>query len=175
MSGQRSLVAGQRGPEGLHERRRPGSRDAEELLDVAAREPLAVQRRELADGVGDGEEPPGRGGIGERRVGYNPCGACEMGRCTARMLYSRLVDGRPRHKPRAGRGRGSHKGSYGTVSTGDEPSAVTRGPRRAQRAAGARRPRGPGRAPAVTPPPAYPRRRRSMTGPGRARAHPARP
>ena len=37
-------------------------RDAEELLDVAAGEPLAVQRRELADGVGDGEQPPGRGG-----------------------------------------------------------------------------------------------------------------
>ena len=58
----RSLVAGELGPEGLHERRRPGSRDAEELLDVAAREQLAVQRRELADGVGDGEQPAGRGG-----------------------------------------------------------------------------------------------------------------
>ena len=36
--GQRSLVAGHLGPEGLHERRRPGGRDAEELLDVAAGE-----------------------------------------------------------------------------------------------------------------------------------------
>ena len=60
--GQRSLVAGHLGPEGLHERRRPGSRDAEELLDVAAGEEVAVERRELADGVGDGEQPPGRGG-----------------------------------------------------------------------------------------------------------------
>ena len=60
-SRERSLVAGELGPEGLHERRRPGSRDAEELLDVAAREQLAVQRLELADGVGDGEEPPGLG------------------------------------------------------------------------------------------------------------------
>ena len=61
-SRERSLVAGELGPEGLHERRRPGSRDAEELLDVAAREQLAVQRLELADGVWDGEEPPGLGG-----------------------------------------------------------------------------------------------------------------
>ena len=61
-SGQRSLVAGELGPEGLHERRRASPRDAEELLDVAAREHLAVQGLELADGVGDGEQPPGRGG-----------------------------------------------------------------------------------------------------------------
>ena len=29
---------------------------------IAAREQVAVQGVELADGVGDGEEPPGRGG-----------------------------------------------------------------------------------------------------------------
>ena len=61
-SRERSLIAGELGPEGLHERRRPGSRDAEELLDVAAREQVPVQGLELADGVGDGEEPPGLGG-----------------------------------------------------------------------------------------------------------------
>ena len=61
-SRERSLGAGELGPEGLHERRRASPRDAEELLDVAAREHLAVQRVELADGVGDGEQPPGRGG-----------------------------------------------------------------------------------------------------------------
>ena len=60
--GQRSLVAGHLGPEGLHERRRPGSRDAEERLEVAAREQIAVQGLELLDGVGDGEQPAGRGG-----------------------------------------------------------------------------------------------------------------
>ena len=71
-SRERSLVAGELGPEGLHERRRPGSRDAEELLDVAAREHLAVQRRELADGVGDGEEPPGRGRASGSAVSATP-------------------------------------------------------------------------------------------------------
>ena len=56
--GQRSLVAGHLGPEGLHEGRRPGGRDAEEPFDVAAREEGPVEVFELADGVGDGEEPP---------------------------------------------------------------------------------------------------------------------
>ena len=68
-------------------------------------------------------------GIGERRVGYNPCGACEVGRCLARILYAMLVDGRPTHKLRAGRGRGAHKASYGTARTGEETSAVTGGRR----------------------------------------------
>ena len=61
-SRERSLVAGERGPEGLHERRRAGSRDAEEPFEIAAGEEVAVERFELADGVGDGEEPAGRGG-----------------------------------------------------------------------------------------------------------------
>ena len=62
--GERSLVAGHLGPEGLHERRRPGARDAEEPFEIAAGEEVAVERLELADGVGDGEEPAGRGGHG---------------------------------------------------------------------------------------------------------------
>ena len=56
--GQGSLVAGELGPEGLHEGRGPGFRDAEELLDVAPGEQRPVELFELADGVGDGEEPP---------------------------------------------------------------------------------------------------------------------
>ena len=112
----------------------------------------------------------GVAGIGERRVGYNPCGACEVGRCLACMLCSMLVDGRPRCKLRAGRGRGSHKGSYGTVRKGDGSSAGTGG-----RGAQNGRPEpvcraNQDRATAVTPPPAYPRCRRILTGPGRARA-----
>ena len=59
---QRSLVAGHLGPERLHQRSGPGGRNAEELLDVAAREEGPVELFELADGVGDGEEPPGLGG-----------------------------------------------------------------------------------------------------------------
>ena len=85
------------------------------------------------------------------------------------MLCSMLVDGRPRHKPLAGRGRGSHKGSYGTARPGDRPTAGTGGRGAHTGRPGARRPRGPGRASAVTPP-SYPRRRLIMTGPGRARA-----
>ena len=60
--GQRSLVAGHLGPEGLHEGGGPGGRDAEEPFDVAAGEEGPVELFELADGVGDGEEPPGLGG-----------------------------------------------------------------------------------------------------------------
>ena len=55
--GQRSLVAGHLGAEGLHEGCRPGGRDAEELLDVAAGEEGPVELFELTDGVWDGEEP----------------------------------------------------------------------------------------------------------------------
>ena len=46
---------------------------------------------------------------------------------------------------------GSHKGGYGTVRKGEGTFDRQEG-RRAKRATGARRPRGPGRAPAVTPP-----------------------
>ena len=60
--GQRSLAAGHLGPEGLHEGGGPGGRDAEEPFDVAAGEEGPVELFELADGVWDGEEPPGLGG-----------------------------------------------------------------------------------------------------------------
>ena len=57
--GQSSLVAGHLSPEGLHQRQGADLADAEELLDVAPGEQRPVERLELADGVGDGEEPPG--------------------------------------------------------------------------------------------------------------------
>ena len=47
------------GPEGLHERGGADLGDAEEVLDVAPGEQGPVELLELADGVGDGEEPPG--------------------------------------------------------------------------------------------------------------------
>ena len=56
-SRERSLVAGELGAEVAHERRGAGPGDAEERLEVAAREQIAVQGLELLDGVGDGEEP----------------------------------------------------------------------------------------------------------------------
>ena len=100
----------------------------------------------MASGMASSQR--GVAGIGERRVGYNPCGACEVGRWMAGILYAMLVDGRPICKLRAGRGRGSHKGSYGTAGTGDGTSAVT--------AAAARTTGGRSPAPA-----------RTRTGPGR--------
>ena len=56
---ERPLVADELGPEGLHQRRRPGLRHAEEPFHVAPREQGPVELLELADGVRDGEEPPG--------------------------------------------------------------------------------------------------------------------
>ena len=54
--------AGQLGPEGPHQGGRPGARDAEELFEVTAGEQGPVERVELRDGVGEGEEPPGSSG-----------------------------------------------------------------------------------------------------------------
>ena len=122
-------------PERPHQLRRPRPRHPEQPLHVAPREQVPVQGLELADGVGDGEEPPGLGGIGERRVGYNPCGECEVGRCLARMLCSMLVDDRPRCKLRAGRGEGPIKGVMGRRDR-RRTQRRHRGPRRAHRAAG---------------------------------------
>ena len=73
-------MAGELGPEGLHERRRPGSRDAEELLEIAAGEEVAVERSSWRMASGMARSHRGVAGIGERRVGYTPCGACEVGR-----------------------------------------------------------------------------------------------
>ena len=53
------LVADELGPEGRHEGGGAHLADAEEPLDVAPGEELPVELLELADGVGDGEEPPG--------------------------------------------------------------------------------------------------------------------
>ena len=46
-------------PKVCHEGCGPSGRDAEEPFDVAAGEEGPVELFELADGVGDGEEPPG--------------------------------------------------------------------------------------------------------------------
>ena len=108
-------------------------------------------------------------GIGERRVVYNPCGACEMGRCLARMLCSMLVDGRPRHKRVAGRGEGPIKGVMGRCAQATDPAPS---PGAAARTPGGRSPApartrtGPTRDAAAR----SPQRRRLLTGPARARA-----
>ena len=52
-------VPGPAGAEGRHQGGGAARRDAEEPVEIAAGEEGAVQRRELADGVGDGEQPAG--------------------------------------------------------------------------------------------------------------------
>ena len=56
--------AGPLGPEGPHQGGGPGARDAEERFEVAAGEERPVERVELRDGVGEGEDPPGSRGHG---------------------------------------------------------------------------------------------------------------
>ena len=61
-AGEGTNRAGQLGSEDPHQGGRPGARDAEERFEVAAGEERPVERVELREGVGDGEEPPGAGG-----------------------------------------------------------------------------------------------------------------
>ena len=49
-------MAGPAGAEGRHQGGGADLRDAEETFEVAAGEQFAVERFELADGVGDGEQ-----------------------------------------------------------------------------------------------------------------------
>ena len=69
--------AGPLGPEGPHQRGRPGARDAEERFEVAADEQGPVERLELCDGVGEGEDPPGSRGHGLDLATRGGCGGLE--------------------------------------------------------------------------------------------------
>ena len=57
-------VPGPAGAEGRHQGGGADLRDAEEPFEIATDEEVAVELFELADGVGDGEQPAGRGGHG---------------------------------------------------------------------------------------------------------------
>ena len=71
-------VPGPAGAEGRHQLRGADLRDAEEPFEIAAGEEVAVERVELADGVGEGEQPAGLGGHGAtRRPLDGPCGGEE--------------------------------------------------------------------------------------------------
>ena len=99
--GERALVAGERSPEGVHQRRRPGARDAEEPFEIAAGEEVAV---ELPRAVGWRRGWRGATGAWRaRRYAAIPRWALRMGGWTAGIFYGMLVDGRPRRKLRAGR------------------------------------------------------------------------
>ena len=60
-------MPGPAGAEGRHQGDGAALRDAEEPFEIAAGEEVAVERGELADGVGEGEQPAGRGGHGATR------------------------------------------------------------------------------------------------------------
>ena len=53
--------------DGRHQGDGAARRDADEPFEIAAGEEGAVERVELADGVGEGEQPAGRGGHGATR------------------------------------------------------------------------------------------------------------
>jgi hypothetical protein len=56
-AGEHADVADRLGAEGAHQDRRARFREAEELLQIAAGQPLAVEAFELLDRLGDGEQP----------------------------------------------------------------------------------------------------------------------
>ena len=126
----------------------PGGRDAEELLDVAAGEEGPVELFELADGVGDGEEPPGLGGHPRSwstrcTVRVGTIQSAHVFRHVSRRFYI-IQDPGPFFL-------GSHKGSYGTLGRARPASAAAQGladlggPRRADgRRDGRPPPPGPG-------------------------------
>ena len=79
--------AGPLGPEGPHQGGRPGPRDAEERFEVAANEQRPVERLELCDGVGEGEEPPGLAGILRT---WQPAAAVGVGRMARRHIFDEV-------------------------------------------------------------------------------------
>ena len=80
--------AGALGPEGPHQGGRPGARDAEERFEVAAGEQGPVERVELRDGVGEGEEPPGVR-TGTLRTGQ-PVATVGVGRMARRHVFNEV-------------------------------------------------------------------------------------
>ena len=122
------LVADELGPEGLHERGGAHLADAEEPLDIAPDEQIPVELLELADGVGDGEQPPGLRGHGagpQRQVVAVPAGGGVDG--FARATSAGASTCRPtRLWPRlAGCASGSTAGPAATVSGRLEASVST--------------------------------------------------
>ena len=125
---QRSLVAGELRPEGLHQRRRPGLRHAEEPFDIAPGEQGPVELLELADGVGDGQQPPGLRGHRrgpQRQVAAGPSGGEVNGFARATSVWMSTC--RPtRRRPRlAGRASGSTSGPSAAVPGRVEASVST--------------------------------------------------
>ena len=76
--------AGPLGPEGPHQGGRQGARDTEELFEVTAGKQRPVERVELGDGIGEGEEPPGSGGHLSDRATW--CGSGTWDEGTAACL-----------------------------------------------------------------------------------------
>ena len=118
-------------PKVCHEGCGPSGRDAEEPFDVAAGEQGPVELFELADGVGDGEEPPGLGGIPGQPVALVWVGTIQSAHVFRHVSrrFSRMQDPGPFF-------RGSHKGDYGTgPGARAEPKARPAAGRNAQSSA----------------------------------------
>ena len=98
-------VPGPAGAEGRHQLRGAHLRDAEEVLEVAAGEQVPVELFELADGVGDGEQPAGPGGHGATLA--IPCWALRMGGLSGGIWLRQVSERSFRMQGRAGWGLGS--------------------------------------------------------------------
>ena len=85
-------VPGPAGAEGRHQGDGADLRDAEEVLEIAAGEELAVELFELSDGVGDGEQPARLGGHGS--TGRTLAGPCGWAAWRGASGCDRLVNGR---------------------------------------------------------------------------------
>ena len=114
-------VPGPAGAEGRHQGDGTALRDAEEPFEIAAREEVAVELFELADGVGDGEQPAGFGGHGA--LPDAPSRGRAEGRRDGGHLLRHVSERSFRRQGWPGAGWVVHNGGYGTVSTGDGPSA----------------------------------------------------
>ena len=93
---QRQEVPRAAGAERRHQLRGAHLRDAEEAFDVAAREQVLVERLELLDRVGNGEQPARLRGHGSTLLFLG--GRCGWEDSAAAMLCAMLVNDRSGYK-----------------------------------------------------------------------------
>ena len=132
----------QLGPEGLHELSPPGlSRRRRAARRSRRGEQVAVERVELADGVGDGEQPAGLGGHRGAPCRLHPLRRVRGGTMSGAHPVRDVSRWSSNTQDAGGAWGVVHKGSYGTASTRRRNQRRHQGPRRPHRAARARRPR----------------------------------
>ena len=180
---ERLLVADELGPEGRHEGGGAHLADAEEPLDVPAREQSPVELLDLADGGGDGEKPPGLAGTAEVLSARGRRAVWRRGRGRAGdggrdvdppadapvALPGRLCDGLDVGAGGGGSGSAGCLRLAGRAGRGRGPP---RRPRRRRRGPGGR---GARRAAGGPPDRPAPRPRRAFRGPARPGCRAGRP